>query len=49
MNPVHRVKTIDAMNRLTLSVTLLVCWGSSLTSLAQEPRFVAHSLLIASE
>ncbi len=49
MNPVHRVSPSDAMKRLILSVTLLVFWGSCLTSLAQEPRFIDHSLLIAPE
>ena len=50
MNLVYRVCRCDAMKRLTLGVSILVVFfGNSLSALAEEPRFVDHSLLIASE
>ena len=50
MNLVYRVCRCDAMKRLTLGVSILfVFFGNSLSALAEEPRFVDHSLLIASE
>ena len=50
MNLVYRVCRCDAMKRLTLGVSIIVVFfGNSLSALAEEPRFVDHSLLIASE
>jgi kynurenine formamidase len=50
MNLVYLVCLCDAMKRLTLGVSILFAfWGNCLSALAEEPRFVDHSLLIASE
>ena len=50
MNLVYRVCPCDAMKRLTLGVSIVFAfWGNCLSALAEEPRFVDHSLLIASE
>ena len=39
----------NRMQRLLPTVALLTLWGGCLTSNAEEPRFVDHSLLIAPE
>ena len=48
-NLFHKETYNNRMQRLLPTVALLTLWGSCLTSNAEEPRFVDHSLLIAPE
>ena len=48
-NLFHKETYNNRMLRLLPTVALLTLWGGCLTSNAEEPRFVDHSLLIAPE